>query len=412
MLRRAPNLTIRIRPSDSEKAFLFEDDQGRGVAVGSKSAFERAVFEQSNLRIKLEELKTIGGGRLELTPQEADQALRKLYEAGKLVMFNLFDGMKDLDFAADLSDLIRTTIGAARLRGETPRVQVSSVDNDPISYAVPFELVPFQMTDRPRSITTDSVALGEALDGFLGFSAVVSRNDGNLFTGRMISKDDDRLPIKLFQNVSLPHVSEEIDYFRRQPSFDVEGPWPLDTVSDDQFPDILLRQIFDPTRRIDGSPRPLPDQIQHFACHCDTFGASNEHRFILAGDPARQLPMSLSDLRIRMLELSQKGERCKSDMPLIFLNACGAAAVDPRQVGSFVEFFLGNRNRGFIGAQTMIPDAFAHAYAEMFYGSLMTQSMCVGEAVLNARRKLAERKLNILGSLYMHYGPAELCLIS
>jgi hypothetical protein len=270
MDRPAPAFTIRIRPEDSEKAFIFEDCQGRRVAVGSKSSFERAVFEQSSLRNNLEELKDIGKGRLELAPEEADKALQKFYEVGQLVKKNLIGN--DLDFAADLSELTRNAIAAARLRGETPWVHVTSAEKDPIAYAVPFELVPFLMTDPPPSIAQDPILLSEVLDGFLGFSAVVSRDDGNLFTGGMLGQNDKKLPVKLFQNVSLSNMRKEMEYFEQGKEFEVDGPWPLDDVVEDRFSEVLLEQIFDPTRRIDGSPRPLADQIQHFACHCDTFG--------------------------------------------------------------------------------------------------------------------------------------------
>lgn len=74
MDRATPAITIRIRPADSDKAFVFQYGDSQPVAVGSKSTFEQAMFEQSTLRDKLEEIKKIGAGRLKLLPEEADEA--------------------------------------------------------------------------------------------------------------------------------------------------------------------------------------------------------------------------------------------------------------------------------------------------------------------------------------------------
>src|SRR5690242_18498329 len=105
MANATPALTIRIRPSDTEKAFIFEDSAGRSVAVGSKTAFEQAVFEQAGLRQRLELLRSVGEGALTLSPADADKALAGFYEAGKLVQRNLLGN--DLVYAQDVSGIVR-----------------------------------------------------------------------------------------------------------------------------------------------------------------------------------------------------------------------------------------------------------------------------------------------------------------
>lgn len=404
-----PALTIRIRPNDSEKAFLFEGIGGRTVAVGSKRSLEQAIFEQASLRTLLEDMKKIGGGALELGLPQADQLLQKLHEAGKLVLYGLL-GDDVIDYAADLRELVADSLIAAGAAETVPWVHVTTPDNDPIAHAIPFELIPFRASHPPRSIANDESRLAEVLDGFLGFTAVVRRDRGDVFSGGMLARPAEGIPIKLFQNLSLKNAEAEMNYFCNTAGFDPDGPWPIGALAPQDFKETLLRQIFDPRARIDGTPRSSPDQIYHFACHCDTFGDQNVHRLILQGDDGKALPMPLKDLRLRLLDLSENRATAPCDMPLIFLNACGAAAVDPRQLGSFVQFFLLNRNRGLIGAQIMIPDEFAVAFAELFYSELVTNGRSVGEAVLLARRKLAERKKNMLGLLYMHYGPSELRL--
>lgn len=52
--------------------------------------------------------------------------------------------------------------------------------------------------------------------------------------------------------------------------------------------------------------------------------------------------------------------------PLVFLNACGASAVDPATSGSFPKFFLAHRFLGVIGTETAIPDKVAATFSESF----------------------------------------------
>jgi hypothetical protein len=403
-----PALTIRIRPAQTEKAFVFEDGVSEAVAVGSKSELNQVLFQQASLRDRLERLKQIGGGSLKLGPVQADEALQQLYETGLLVLQKLVND--DLDVLPALSRLVRGALGRGQLGGRTPWVHVTTPDNDPIAHSIPFELLPFMANGRPRSVAQDDSRLGEALDGFLGFATVVARDQGDLFDGSMIARHENRLPVKLFHNVSLGNAKTEMEFFTTRQDFDVDGPWPVAGLTPEVFLETMQAQIFDPSKRIDGSARPLADQIQHFACHCETFGDADSYRFILAADPGQPMPVTLGKLQNRLTELALNGTRSACEMPLVFLNACGAVAVDPRQLGSFVKFFLQNRNRGFIGAQTMIPDSTASEFSKTFYLGLLLQGMSVGEAVRNARRKLAERHYNLLGILYMHYGPAELRL--
>ncbi|HME22371.1 MAG TPA: CHAT domain-containing protein [Acetobacteraceae bacterium] len=404
-----PAVTIRIRPKDSEKAFVFQGVGNRTVGVGSKTTFEQAIFEQASLRTMLEEVKAIGGGALDLSLVQADQALLKLYEAGKLV-YNGLLGTDVLEYAAEVRELVQESLDAAGSDGRIPWVHVTTADNDPIAHAIPFELIPFRARRPPPSVAGNESRLAEALDGFLGFTTIVRRDCANIFHGGMIVRRPAGVPIKLFQNLSLKNAPAEMEYFCRRPAFDVDGPWPVAPLTPQAFADTLLRQIFDPRARLNGEARDAPDQIHHFACHCDTFGEAVSHRFTLQGPDGAKLSMPLSSLRLKLVERSENRELVDCDMPLVFLNACGATAVDPRQLGSFVQFFLLNRNRGLIGPQIMIPDQFARAFVEMFYSALVFQELPVGVAVLQARRKLAERKKNMLGLLYMHYGPSELCL--
>lgn len=408
MFEDAPAFTIRIRPQDSESAFVFEGVGGHKVSVGSRETFRQAVFEQgTGLRAMLEDLRQIGGGTLQLELSQTDVFLQKLFHVGQLVL----DGILGNDTgsrAADLSDLTEASMAAALATGRTPWIHVVTADNDEIAHAIPFELIPFMSRRPPPSVAADETRLAEALDGFLGFSAVVRRDRGDTLPSAVLARSARGVPVKLFQNLSLVNAKAEMDYFRSNASFDPDEPWPEEALTAEAFSATLLRHVFDPRMLMDGSRRDVPDQIHHFACHCDTFGSATGHNLMLEGPDGRAMTMQLTTLRSKFVEIARNRERVDCDMPLVFLNACGATAVDPLQIGSFVKFFLDNLNRGLIGAQIMIPSQFAAAFSEMFYTELAFNGLTVGEAMLRARRKLAERKKNPLGVLYMHYGQSAL----
>ncbi len=407
MLETPPAFTIRIRPRDSEKAFIFEGADGRSVAIGDKAAVERILFEQAGLRRMLEELKTIGAGAVRWSLADTGAALRKLNDAGRHVFFTLL-GNDAGPYAAQVSGLVEEALAAAASSGAPPWVHVTTPDNDPVAHAIPFEIVPFARRRLADAVGEDETLLGGALDRFLGFVAVVRRDSGNTGAVRSLARPATGIPVKLFQNLSLANAKNEMGYFQQRSQFDVDGPWPVDGLTQGTFESTMLSQIFEPRQRIDGSARDEPDQIHHLACHCDTFGDAQTHRFVLQGEDGQSFGMSLGALQNEFLQLAQLGEHVPCDKPLVFLNGCGATSVDPRQLGSFAHFFLINGNRGLIGSQIMIPDAFAAAFSERFYSSLVFNGLSVGEAVLSARRKLAEQEKNVLGLLYTHYGPTEL----
>ena len=90
-------------------------------------------------------------------------------------------------------------------------------------------------------------------------------------------------------------------------------------------------------------------------------------------------------------------------MPLVFFNACGSTRLTPKGMASFPEYFLvRNQNCGFIGSETGVPDLFASAFCQQFYTHLI-KGLGVGEAILEARRKMLIHYKNPLGILYTSY---------
>lgn len=318
---------------------------------------------------------------------------------------------EDYSVLPKLQTLFERAFEGPRLVDLPPVVQITSPQSDVVLNSVPFELLSLKPLPRDEKVF-DHLTLCRALDRYLGFAAVIARDFGPVGASTAFSLQSGRLPIKVFWNSTLGSAASEVKFFEsRKETFDVEGPWPTADSFNADRTGVVERQIIFPSFRLDGSSRSPPDQVQHFVCHCDTLGPSLDYTFTLGLDTKQQQhAVSLANLKDWQIDAASKGELENCDMPLIFLNACGSAAIDPQQVGSFVRFFLHNKNRGFIGTMTLVPDTFALKFAELFYTGLARDRATVGEAIYHTRRKLVKVYRNPLGILYMHFGRSELRL--
>src|SRR5262249_5092563 len=131
------------------------------------------------------------------------------------------------------------------------------------------------------------------------------------------------LPLKMFSHASLPGAAEELRFFKRKADvFRVEGPWPPvengvarfvasigrvvnwltpgakgDRGVQETPARTIARHMRNPGLGFDGRTRAVPDQIQHFSCHCHS---SRKHRgsYILTmrGDGGSVKTVEMTDL--------------------------------------------------------------------------------------------------------------------
>jgi hypothetical protein len=183
---------------------------------------------------------------------------------------------------------------------------------------------------------------------------------------------------------------------------ELNGPWPGPSMTSEAVLKALAHGLVDPRLRYGGAKLGPEVQIQHFACHCDTgFEDFADYELELAGDDGASRRITLGELDLAFLN----GPRLEVEpgRPLVFLNACGSAHLDPRAVYSWPEWFLQTRHRAVIGPETLVPDRAAAQYACFFYRALFAQRS-VGEALVLARRELLHQFGNPLGLLYVLYG--------
>jgi hypothetical protein len=290
-----------------------------------------------------------------------------------------------------------------------PLVIVQVEDKNGIAEDVnyfPFELLPV-FDHREVDGIADRIGLVKYARRFLGSTCAVRRTRGRLGDGKNLPSSP--LLLTLLHHAGLPGAALETEFFDgARPHVDVDGPWPQPGLSEDDVVNGVVNVLFDPRRRVLAKPNGDPVQIHHFACHCETWGASVDYALVLAGEDEEDRLVALHRLdsgygdRLQDLEEHGSASKTRTDGALVFLNACGSAFMDPARVTSFPQWFLRNGHRGVIGTETVIPDEVAAHYARCFYRELLTGTS-LGSALVKARLHLLSEFGNPLGLLYVLY---------
>jgi hypothetical protein len=324
----------------------------------------------------------------------AADALRELQKKGTTLALKLLGGQTALDVLARFC--VEALPPRADLVAEPPLVEIEA----PIDVFPPLELLPLLDQRWPERMETPR-DLDEAAACFVGFAAVTKR----ILPGS-VSQDpvlrNTPLPIAFFRDLTMEGAHQEEQFFTSLGDHvDFGGSWPRDDVSTEEAADFLSRCIFYGSHAGERA-----DQVHHFACHCfSTSESSDDWSLRLAGEEAT-VEVTSEDLNFAIRQRRRGAPTARPPLPLVFMNACGSAAVDPSSPISFPALFIDNGNRAFVGTETRIPDEFAAAFSRRFYESLFVGNK-VGDSLHRARWALARRTAP-LGILYTLYGNPEL----
>jgi hypothetical protein len=136
--------------------------------------------------------------------------------------------------------------------------------------------------------------------------------------------------------------------------------------------------------------------VVYFYCHG---GMSGTVPFILVGPPG--------DMGITRDNLRREKIRWKSPRPLVFINGCHTAALEPNVAIDFISGFVEVAGAsGVIGTEITIFEPLARAFAEECLRRFLNGTQ-IGEAVRGARLKLLQAG-NPLGLVYIPYVIASL----
>jgi hypothetical protein len=362
---------------------------------------------------KIRELREFLTGALEtfatnlLEPPDlatAQRALRSLAGAATTVVDELFGHGRGEGFL--IEKVLNARYGLWRV-AEKPVVLTIVAKFDEF---LPLELLPlFDTSEWPAE--GDQPAIWKAIRRFPSFSTIVRRRFPDIDphatedSRSLILDNDPRLPFRFFYNDDLDGALQERSFLQEidNDGIDLAGPWPEQALASEDLPKQLAGHLWEARGRYRRR-----DQIQHFACHCDSDpNSSLNSRLGFSYGRDVTIAKLKEFLRYRAREADPTGqERSRAARPLVFLNACTSAQVRPGAVTSFPHFFLdpdaGCGDRGVIGTEAHVPDYFAAPFSERFYRYLLSGKK-LGEAIYRAKWDLLRGADNPLGILYTVY---------
>lgn len=140
--------------------------------------------------------------------------------------------------------------------------------------------------------------------------------------------------------------------------------------------------------------------LVYFYCHG---GLANNVPYIQVGTP--------SEHGITRDNLRAKKIRWDTPRPLVFINGCHTAALEPEQALEFISAFIENAQAaGVIGTEITVFEPLACAFAEEFMRRFIVEGQTIGQAVRGARLALLKNG-NPLGLAYIPFVVASLRLI-
>ncbi len=407
MQLRGPIISITLKITDEGSSLtitsplLIESDP-----LLIESDFHKGKLDEQRklLREDLDEFKNfIGSNELNVSCwTNVSKAIKQLHRRGRILSLQLF-GSELTKVQNLLLPLIQSN------STYFPIVEVTAS----LDHIIPIEFLPLLNLLEPTDISNFE-ELESVAKSFLGFSTIIKRIIPRIpLATDTVLKNIPKLPVKFFHDAGLLGAQGEAKFFRELDQYiALEGPWPDRSFDNEDFINSVAEHIWNPLLQFNSATnRFLPDQIQHFACHCDTkANLSENYSLILAHHEATKRRVTIGSLQARLAHLSQAAQRSSDiSLPLIFFNACGSSIILPTGVTSFPGLFLKNGNRGFIGTETNIPDKFSAAFSEQFYRNLLG-GFSLGNAMLSAKWTLLRRYLNPLGILYVAYADPDIRL--
>lgn len=409
---REPAVTISLKADPVGGMLILSMDCRRpGEPKFSPVAVRRdsLVRARNDLGDFLFAVKELVGNALHVTDMAAlDRAMQKLDGRSCTLIGDLVDD-RLTPSGENFVDDLNAALHDRWQWWDPPVIEIRA----PADVQFPFELL--SIVDRPttpRPIHEPS-DLPARCNSFLGFRAVIRRIPQTDEDAAEVGLDQDRtlqaspaLPIDFIRHVGLDGPAKEQAFLSSQPKkIELRGPWPDDISSDtDEIRRRLATMLY-----WAGPDTGIRDQILHFACHCKALaGAGDNARVLVQGrTKGPEVDLTIGDLRREFGRRTLDGERREFVLPLVFMNACGSAELDPREASSFPAFFLNGGYRGFIGTETNVPDTFAAQMSQAFYSKLLG-GQSVGDALQSAKWAMVLRYNNPLGILYTLYADQDL----
>ncbi|GAA1414528.1 hypothetical protein GCM10009601_02490 [Streptomyces thermospinosisporus] len=338
--------------------------------------------------------------------KDLDRVFQRLHSLGRSLLFTLFGPRPTV--LKGLQSFWRQAVPFARNPALPPPLVECAGPGDsflPLEFLPLSDIAPGPRIDNRAEFVT-------ACSTFAGFSCIVRRAllpapiRGGTGATALSTGPQGRLPARFLYYEDLDGAMTELAWFTgaAHAHVDLEGPYPHEANGEPT----LAEQIFDPRLLLDGARRALPDQLQHFACHCYTRSDDPLAAEIELSGAGHHSRTTLRTLGADLVALAVSHDERDFELPLVTMNACGSGRMRAQDAPSFPYLFLMNGNRGFIGTETEIPDDVAAAFSQAFYERFLIRRIPLGRALLESRRHLLHTLGNPLGLSYAAYADPDL----
>ena len=151
--------------------------------------------------------------------------------------------------------------------------------------------------------------------------------------------------------------------------------------------------------------RDLP--LIYFYCHGERPNAASRETYLGIGNREWVTPPDFMGW-VRAAYLSRHQRVWDHVRPLVFINACHSAELDPAALFNYVDAFVGAGNAaGVIGTEVKVQQDLAMAFAQLFFDGLLTGGATVAQALRRARMEFLTQG-NLFGLAYTPYCWADL----
>jgi hypothetical protein len=371
-----------------------------GAGVVTAQLAEPAALRELHARFvdNLVRFRQRVGDVLTCTPGRAAAALVELAEAGRVFLVSVFESVADVHRVADcFRRACPTWGGGGRLRP----IQIQSYGR--LDEHLPWELLPiFEPRHVPVAATVAD--LERACRPFGAFAALVERRTPTPVPPQATLDASQGLGVRFFYHAGFPGAQAELGFLRAHAAnIRLRGPYPRQR---EPAGPSIGQQLRDPTIDDRGNPTGLADHIVHFSCHCETLGLiADEFAFHLADEDGVPTKVSVRQL-LNEIVMASSLDTHDVQLPVVFINACDSATLDPRCGTGLLTPFAKNGNLALIGTVASVPDELAASFSHRFYAGLLA-GHTFGAAVFEARRHLLLQYANPLAILYCLYGNAN-----
>lgn len=310
------------------------------------------------------------------------QAIHQVAQLGYRWFIRLFYSRREQKLAAEdeaLGDLLLQASAGGPLR-----LQIVSSD-----FYLPWNLLYTPPTGRREPLTDETFAV----EGIWGFRHVIeqvpARDLSHMAAGPVIEAGDG---LQMSANINLnidgtryKPASEQLEYFRAKATQTPPG-LRLTTRHTEQE---VLQALQDPDNE---------EEILYFYCHAVTEGSPatrfQESRIILTREAQA--------LKLDTLITATFGLPPLPKAPLVFLNACGSAAMDAQFYDSFVQFMRDRGARTVIGTLNNTPTVAGAVFAMSFFEQFLQggPERAAAQLLFDLRRQFLEAYRNPVGLSY------------